>query len=67
MLIAKNPPTEGIHRIIAASLHKAAKWLKDSDTGDVWYWPAEEANHSDVAKVFGVSKYTKGISIPTEQ
>lgn len=66
MLLALNPPDEGIKRIIAASKHNAAKWIKDSATQDIWYWPAEEAFHASVAKLVGVIDFEKGIAI-TEQ
>jgi hypothetical protein len=66
MLISLNPPPEGIIRIIEASKYNAAKWLKDSETGELWYWPAEDFTHADIAKQFGITEYTKGIAIPTE-
>lgn len=51
-----------IAHIIAASEHLAAKWLKDSATGGVWFWPAEQSTHADMSKALGVTDYTKGIA-----
>jgi len=61
-LPARNPPAERIARIIEASHHEAAKWLKDAATGDVWFWPAEQSTHAEMAKALGVADYTKGIA-----
>lgn len=66
MLLACNPPPEGIRQIISKSAHLAAKWIKDSATGEIWYWPAEESQHAAVAAFVGISDYSKGIAI-TEQ
>lgn len=63
MIIACNPPDWKIRSIIESSKHKAAKWLKDSATGDTWYWAAEEFNHADIAEQFGITDYTKGIAV----
>jgi hypothetical protein len=51
-----------VKEVIAASEHKAAKWLKTLDGKDVWYWPAELEQHANIAKQVGVTEYTKGIA-----
>lgn len=66
MLIAHNPTSAGIQKAIAASKHNAAKWIRDTVSGEYWYWPAEYANHSDMAEQLGIIEYTKGICIPKE-
>ena len=40
MLISHNPDQQKINELISQSEQKAAKWLKDLDTGELWYWPA---------------------------
>jgi hypothetical protein len=41
---------------------RAAKWLKDSVTGDMYYWPAEIYQHAQVASAMKVVDYTKGLA-----
>lgn len=67
MKIAFNPPPAGVKYLCASSAHNAAKWIKNKATGDMIYWPAEEATHAAVASTFGVDDYEKGIAVPTEQ
>ena len=64
---AKNPSQEEMAAIIARSKHDAAKWLKDAATSDVYYWPADEAFHQQVADMLGISKFDKGIAVPGEK
>lgn len=59
----KNPTRKEIQEIIAASEHKAAKWLKSIDGKDIWYWPAEQEQHANVAKLVGITEYTKGLAV----
>lgn len=59
---AKNPTKAVIVEIINASEHKAAKWLKDMATGDMYYWPAEDDQHAHVAALYGVLDYSKGLA-----
>ncbi len=61
--VAKNPPKEVIADLISKSEHTAAKWLKDSSTGDMYFWPAEKHQHAHVAAHFGIADYTKGIAV----
>lgn len=62
MLPIKNPTKEEIKEIIGQSEHKAAKWLKDTATGDMYYWPAEVYQHAAVAAAMKVADYTKGLA-----
>jgi len=62
MQLIKNPTPAAIKEIIAASEHKAAKWLKTIDGKNIWYWPAEQEQHANVAKQVGITEYTKGIA-----
>ena len=57
----KNPTDDRIKEIIALSEHRAAKWLKDLETGDLWYWPADWTTHSKKAEELQVQDYDKGI------
>lgn len=60
--VSKNPTKAVIAGIIKASEHTAAKWLKDTATGDMYYWPAEKYQHAHVAAAFAVQDYSKGIA-----
>ena len=53
----KNPTDSQISSIIDRSKHKAAKWIKDLDTGDIYYWEAEKALPLRIAN------YDKGIAV----
>lgn len=63
MKVFKNPTKAEIKSVIAESAHTAAKWLKDSKTGDTYYWPAEQSQHAAVAEQYGIADYTKGIAV----
>ena len=63
MLPIKNATKEEIQSLIAQSAHKAAKWLEDEATGDVFFWPAEAFQHAEVARAFKIEKYSKGIAV----
>jgi len=63
MIASKNPPQDKISELIQQSEQKAAKWLKDLDTGDLWYWPAADwTSHHDMAKTLHIENYEKGIA-----
>ena len=63
MIPIRNATKEEVKSLIALSEHKAAKWLKDSVTGDTYYWPAEVYQHAEVAKALKIDSYTKGIAV----
>lgn len=63
MYIKRNPSPDEIQQLIANSSEKAARWLCDEDTGDIWYWASDVAFHRDVANVLRIDKYTKGLAI----
>jgi len=44
--VSKNPTKAEIAEIISKSEHTAAKWLKDSGNGDMYFWPAEKHQHA---------------------
>lgn len=46
-----------------ASVHKAVKWITDTETGMTFYWKPEDATHAEVAKDFHIHEFTKGIAI----
>ena len=58
-----NPDKEKISELINLSEQKAAKWLKDLDTGNLWYWPASWVTHANVAAELGIKDYEKGIVV----
>ena len=49
MIPLRNPTNQEIKALINQSANKAAKWLKDTATGDIYYWPAEIYQHAAVA------------------
>lgn len=58
--VIKNPTKEQIAAIAAESVQKVAKWLKDPDTGNIYYWPSELHEHMEVALWLKLRGYTKG-------
>lgn len=54
----KNPTNARIAEIIASSKHQAARKIADEETGNSWFWPAEQATHAEGAKLLGV-KYDR--------
>jgi len=58
-----NPDKDKIQELINLSEQKAAKWLKDLDTGDLWYWPASWVIHANVAAKLKIKHYDKGIMV----
>jgi hypothetical protein len=63
MIPVRNPTTAEVKAMIAESEHKAAKWLKDTSTGDIYYWPAEIYQHMAVAYALKINDYTKGLAV----
>lgn len=63
MILLHNPTPETLERLIRESQHKAAKWIKDDETGETWYWPAEMSQHAKMAEHLGITKYTKGLAV----
>ena len=63
MLVSSNPTPQEIAIIISQSKHLAAKWIREESSGNLWYWPAEQATHTSVAHMVGAVEYSKGISI----
>lgn len=59
----RNPTPAEIAAIINSSEHKAAKWIKDAATGDMYYFPPEQSTHADMAASLGVAKYEKGLVV----
>lgn len=63
MIPVRNPTKQEVKALIEQSEHKAAKWLKDSATGDTYYWPAEIYQHAAVAAAMKIEDYTKGLAV----
>ena len=66
MLMMCNPTKLGIQERCRQSSHNAAKWLKDSETGNTYYWPADEMRHAEFAEQMRITEYTSGIAVATE-
>lgn len=62
MRVTFNPNEEKIKEICALSSENAAKWIKNTDTGEMIFFPSDSAFHAEVAKAFHVKNYTKGIA-----
>lgn len=66
MLISKNPNNKKIAELCGLSKHNAAKWIKDNETGDIYYWPAGELQHVEMAKELHIETFEKGIATPSK-
>jgi hypothetical protein len=60
MLIYSDPDDTKLAELFAASEYDAVHWIRDSDTGETYYWPASDLSHKRMAKVLSVDKYDKG-------
>jgi len=56
-----NPGKVKISELIELSDQKAAKWLKDLNTGNVWCWPSSWVTHANMAAELKIEDYEKGI------
>lgn len=61
MLLFKNPSEERIQWLIQQSDMQAAKWLKDTEDGQLYYWPANWKTHAQIADELLIKDYDKGI------
>lgn len=59
-----NARKDRVKELCEMSAHNAAKWIKDSETGNVYYWPSDQATHAEMAESFKIKDYTKGIATP---
>ncbi len=66
MLIYSNPDNQKLNELFAASEYDAASWIKDLDTGEIYYWPASDMPHKRMAKVLSVDRYEKGVTVQGE-
>jgi len=58
-----NPDIVKINELISLSDQKAAKWIKELDTGNLWYWPASWVTHANIAAELNIKDYDKGIVV----
>ena len=58
-----NPGKEKISELIELSDQKAAKWRKDLDAGNLWYWPASWVTHASMAMRLKIKHYDKGVVV----
>ena len=61
MLITQDPTEEKIQELIKLSEMKAAKWLKDTEDGHIYYWPDNWTTHAQMADQLQIKDYEKGI------
>ena len=64
MRILKNPTEVEIEALCAESPHNAAKWVKDTRTGDMYYAPAGDVQHAQMAVFLDLGAYEKGLAVP---
>jgi len=64
MLIYSDPDEKKLAELFAASEYDAASWIKDLDTGEIYYWPTSDLTHQRMAKVLSIARYEKGTLIP---
>lgn len=64
MVVSKNPNEDKIRELCGKSEHNAAKWIKDTETGDFYYWPASDLQHVQMAKQLHIETFEKGIATP---
>ncbi len=62
MDIAKNPSDQRISELCSKSKSNAAKWIKDVETGDMYFCPEDQGFHAEMAAAVNVVSYTKGIA-----
>lgn len=63
MKMLRDPEPSALADLIQSSTQKAAKWLKNLATGEVWYWPAEAEQHARVAAMLGIARFEKGLAV----
>jgi len=61
MKVLINPGKDEVDQLIEQSEMKAAKWLKDLDTGDYYYWSSDWEQHASVANDLKLNNWDKGI------
>jgi len=66
MLIYSNPDDRKLAELFAASEYDAASWIKDLDTGETYYWPANDLPYKRMAKVLSIDRYAKGVMVQGE-
>ena len=57
MLLSLNPNEEKIQELISLSKDKAARWLKDNKTGDIWYWQSDGAIHKEMQDALDITDF----------
>lgn len=63
MLVYVDPTTEQIEQLCAESEFQAAKWIRIPNGWTV-YWRAEDARHTEIARMFHAETYEKGLVVP---
>ncbi len=51
---SRNPTDHQLAALIRSSRHLAARRITDPATGDLWYWPAEQATHAEGAALLRI-------------
>ena len=63
-----NPDEKMINKLIAESESGSLNWLKDRDSGDIYYWPADSnwISHSVMAEFLQLENIEHGIMSKTD-
>lgn len=57
-----NARKDRVKELCNSSSHNAAKWIKDNETGDMYFCPEDQGFHAEMAAAVNVVSYTKGIA-----
>ncbi len=65
MLIANNPSANTLAKLCQESSYGAVKWIKDTETGETWAWPASNYQnfHADIAEALHIASFEKGLIV----
>lgn len=63
MLISCNPDDAHIRDICRLSRNNAAVWIKNSETGDIYYFPEGHGTAQDVARAMKVTDFSTGVHV----
>jgi hypothetical protein len=62
-MFVSNPSDEKIRELIELSEYRAAKWIKDNENGDIFYWTTVETTHAEMAAVLHIEDYQTGVAV----
>ena len=51
----KNPTEDEVAALIKSSKHRCVRKISNPETGDLWYWPAEQGTHAEGADFLNIA------------